>query len=91
VTRTLSKLFSWGDNVDYKTSKHLPTIPVLLVAALTIEGLGALCLITGFAARAAVALVFFYLLSALTVSATPPDDPSKPRPRYACRVPASFR
>jgi hypothetical protein len=40
--------------------KHLPTIPVLLVAALTIEGLGSLCLITGPAARAAVALVFLY-------------------------------
>ena len=33
-----------------------------MVAALTIEGLGSLCLITGFAARAAAAWCFFYLL-----------------------------
>ena len=62
MTSTLSKLFSWGDNVDYVTSKHLPTIPVLLAGALTIEVLGSLCLITGFAARAAAAWCFFYLL-----------------------------
>jgi putative oxidoreductase len=62
VTSTLSKSFRWGDNVDYMTSKHLPMIPVLLVAALAIEGLGSLCLITGFAARAAAALMFLYLL-----------------------------
>jgi putative oxidoreductase len=62
VTSTLSKLFSWGSNVDYMTSKHLPMIPVLLAAALAIEGLGSLCLITGFAARAAASVIFIYLI-----------------------------
>jgi uncharacterized membrane protein YphA (DoxX/SURF4 family) len=62
VTSTLSKLFSWGSNVDYMTSKHLPMIPVLLAGALVIEGLGSLCLITGFAARAAASVIFIYLI-----------------------------
>jgi putative oxidoreductase len=62
VTSTLSKLFSWGSNVDYMTSKHLPMIPLLLAGALAIEGLGSLCLITGFAARAAASVIFIYLI-----------------------------
>lgn len=62
VTSTLSKLFSWNGNVDYMTSKHLPMIPVLLAAALAIEGLGSLCLITGVAARAAATVLFLYLI-----------------------------
>jgi putative oxidoreductase len=62
VTSTLSKLFSWNGNVDYMTSKHLPMIPVLLAAALAIEGLGSLCLITGVAARAAATVMFLYLI-----------------------------
>jgi putative oxidoreductase len=62
VTSTLSKLFSWNGNVDYMTSKHLPMIPVLLAAALAIEGLGSLCLITGVAARAAATVMFLYLM-----------------------------
>ena len=37
-------------------------IPVLLAAALVIEGLGSLCLITGFAARAAATVMFLYLI-----------------------------
>jgi putative oxidoreductase len=62
VTSTLSKLFSWNGNVDYMASKHLPMIPVLLAAALAIEGLGSLCLITGVAARAAATVMFLYLI-----------------------------
>ena len=62
VTSAISKSFGWAGNVEYMTSKHLPLIPVLLFAALLIEALGSLCLITGFAARAAATVMFLYLI-----------------------------
>jgi putative oxidoreductase len=62
VTSAISKLFGWNSNVEYMASKHMPAIPLLLGAALLIETLGSICLITGFAARAAAAVMFLYLV-----------------------------
>jgi len=62
VTSAISKSFSWDSNVEYMTSKHMPLIPVLLVAALLVEGLGSLCLIAGFAARLAATVMFLYMI-----------------------------
>lgn len=62
VTSAISKSFGWAGNVEYMASKHLPLIPVLLFAALLIEALGSLCLITGFAARTAATVMFIYLI-----------------------------
>jgi putative oxidoreductase len=62
VTSAISKSFGWAGNVEYMTSKHLPLIPVLLFGALLIEALGSLCLIAGFAARAAATMMFLYMI-----------------------------
>jgi putative oxidoreductase len=62
VTSAISKSFRWDSNVEYLTSKHVPLIPVLLVAALLVESLGSLCLIVGFAARLAAAVMFLYMI-----------------------------
>ena len=62
VTSAISKAFSWPDNVAYMSGKHMPLIPLLLAAALLVEALGGLCLITGLAARSAAAILFLYLI-----------------------------
>jgi putative oxidoreductase len=62
VTSAISKIFGWNANVEYMASKHMHAIPLLLGAALLIEVLGPICLITGFAARAAAAVMFLYLV-----------------------------
>ena len=62
ATSAISKSFGWAGNVEYMSSKHLPLIPLLLAAALLIEALGSLCLITGFAARPAATVMFLYMI-----------------------------
>ena len=62
ATSAISKSFGWAGNVEYMSSKHLPLIPILLAAALLIEALGSLCLITGFAARLAATVMFLYMI-----------------------------
>src|ERR1700720_4058067 len=61
-TSAISKSFGWAGNVEYMSSKHLPLIPLLLAAALLIEPLGSLCLITGFAPRLAATVMFLYMI-----------------------------
>src|ERR1700676_1713779 len=61
-TSAISKSFGWAGNVEYMSSKHLPLIPLLLAAALLIEALGSLCLITGVAARLAATVMFLYMI-----------------------------
>lgn len=61
-TSAMSKSFGWAANVEYVSSRHLPLIPLLLHAALLIEGLGSICLITGFAARLAATALFLYMI-----------------------------
>jgi putative oxidoreductase len=62
-TSAISKSFGWAGNVEYMSSRHLPLIPLLLAAALLIEAFGSLCLITGFAARLAATIMFFYMIA----------------------------
>lgn len=61
-TSAISKSFGWAGNVEYMSSRHLPFIPLLLSAALLIEGLGSICLLTGFAARLAATVMFLYMI-----------------------------
>lgn len=62
ATSGIAKIFSWSGNIAYMNTRHLPLIPLLLAAALVIEVGGSLCLITGFYARWAAAVLFVYLL-----------------------------
>lgn len=65
VTSAYSKLFGWESNVSYLASKHITNpalVDIMLVGALLIEGLGALCLITGFQARIAGLIMFIYMI-----------------------------
>jgi putative oxidoreductase len=63
VTSAYSKIFGWSANVEYMHSKHMPAAAVLLAFALVIEAVGSFCLITGFAARIAATVMFFYMIA----------------------------
>ena len=55
------KLSGWSGQEAYMASHGMRFIPVLLSAALAIELLGSICVVTGFGARAAAATMFVYL------------------------------
>jgi putative oxidoreductase len=61
VNATLGKIFDWSGQAAYMASHGLPMIRPLLTAALVIEGVGSVCLITGYRARSAAAVMFVYL------------------------------
>lgn len=62
ATSAISKMFGWSGNVDYVRSKGLPMVTLLVAAALAIELIGSLSLITGYYARTAALVMFFYLI-----------------------------
>jgi putative oxidoreductase len=62
ATSGLAKIFSWQGNVQYMSTRHLPMIPVLLVAAMVVEVGGSICLITGYRAREAAFIMFLYMI-----------------------------
>ena len=62
VTSAHSKIFGWSANVEYMHSKHMPAAALLLAAALVVEAVGSVCLITGFGARIAATVMFFYMI-----------------------------
>lgn len=47
ATSGIAKVFSWSGNVQYRSTRHLPMIPVLLAIATVVELAGSVCLITG--------------------------------------------
>ena len=61
ATSGIGKVFSWQANIQYMSTRHLPGIPVFLAMAAVIELGGSLSLITGFRAREAAIIMFFYL------------------------------
>jgi putative oxidoreductase len=62
ITSGLAKVFSWGANVQYMSTRHLPAIPILLALAAVIEIGGSICLITGYQSRAAALVMFGYMI-----------------------------
>jgi putative oxidoreductase len=55
------KTFDWSGQAAYMQSKGMTMIVPLLAMALVIEAVGSLCLITGYRARTAAAVMFVYL------------------------------
>jgi putative oxidoreductase len=55
------KVFGWAGQAAYMQSKGMTMITPLLAMALVIEAVGCLCLITGYRARTAAAVMFVYL------------------------------
>ncbi|HET9709311.1 MAG TPA: DoxX family protein [Gemmatimonadales bacterium] len=55
------KIFGWAGQEAYMAAAGMTMIGPLLGAALAIEALGTLCVVTGFQARAAAAVMFVYL------------------------------
>ena len=55
------KAFGWSGQAAYMASQGMTFIPSLLAAALVIEAVGSLCLITGFVARQAAGVMCVYL------------------------------
>jgi len=66
ATSGIAKIFGWSGNVAYMNTRHLPMIPLLLAAALVIEVAGSVCVVTGYQARIA-AFVMFWYTTAVTV------------------------
>ena len=66
ATSGIGKVFGWSGNVAYMSTRHLPMIPLLLAIALLIELAGSACLVTGYQARIA-AFVMFWYTTAVTV------------------------
>jgi putative oxidoreductase len=66
ATSGIGKIFSWSSNITYMSTRHLSMIPLLLAVALVVEVVGSLCLITGYQARIAAFIMFWYL-TAVTV------------------------
>ena len=62
ATSAYSKAFFWAGNMEYMNGKHLPMPGLLLAAALVVETLGSLCLVSGFLARPAAFVVFLYMI-----------------------------
>ncbi len=61
VIAAYSKATGWSGQAAYMASHGMTMINPLLAAALVIEGVGSLCLLTGFEARVAAAVMFVYL------------------------------
>ena len=55
------KVFGWSDQAAYMAAHHMTMITPLLAAALVIEAVGSICLISGVLARTAGAIMFLYL------------------------------
>jgi putative oxidoreductase len=55
------KMFGWSGQAAYMASKGMTMVAPLLAAALVIEAAGSLCLILGYRARVAAAVMFVYL------------------------------
>jgi putative oxidoreductase len=55
------KIFGWAGQAAYMQAKGMTMITPLLAIALVIEAVGSLCLITGYRARTAAAVMFVYL------------------------------
>ena len=67
ATSGLGKIFDWSGNIGYMSTRHLPMIPMLLAMALVVEVGGSVCLVTGFQARWAAAVMCAYLLAVTVV------------------------
>lgn len=61
VVAALGKALGWPGQATYMASQGMTMIVPLLGAALAIEAVGSLCLITGFKARPAAAIMCAYL------------------------------
>src|ERR1700730_2518348 len=55
------KILGWSGQAAYMQSKGMIMVTPLLTIALVIEAVGSLCLITGYRARTATAVMFVYL------------------------------
>jgi putative oxidoreductase len=64
ATSGIGKIFDWPGNVAYMSTRHLPMISVLLAAAMVIEVAGSVCLVTGYQARIAAFVIFWYTTAA---------------------------
>lgn len=62
ATSAYSKAFGWAGNMEYMQMKHMPLPGLLLAAALLVEVVGSLCLLSGFMARPAAVVVFLYMV-----------------------------
>jgi putative oxidoreductase len=61
VIAVIGKALGWSGQAAYMASQGMTMIAPLLGAALVIEAVGSLCLITGWKARSAAAIMFVYL------------------------------
>jgi putative oxidoreductase len=65
IVTGIVRLSQWSPSVDYLAGMGIPVVPVLLAVALLLQFLAALCVLTGFMARAGA-----IVLALLTIPAT---------------------
>jgi putative oxidoreductase len=63
ATSGIAKVLTWSGNVAYMSTRHLPLIPLLLAIATIVELGGSICLVTGYQARMAALIMFFYMIA----------------------------
>ena len=61
VIAALGKSFDWSGQAAYMSSHGMSMVAPLLGAALVIEAVGSICLVTGFKSREAAAIMCVYL------------------------------
>jgi putative oxidoreductase len=62
VPAAISKATSWDGNASYMASRGIPLVPVALALSLVIEAAGSVCLVLGWRAREAAAMMAVYLV-----------------------------
>jgi len=62
VPAVISKATSWDGNASYMASRGIPVVPVALALSLVIEAAGSVCLVLGWRAREAAAVMAIYLV-----------------------------
>jgi putative oxidoreductase len=62
VPAAISKATSWDANASYMASRGIPLVPIALALSLAIEAAGSMCLVLGWRAREAAAVMAVYLV-----------------------------
>lgn len=62
VPAAYSKATAWDGNASYMASRGIPLVSVALALSLVIEAVGSVCLVLGWRAREAAAVMAIYLV-----------------------------
>jgi putative oxidoreductase len=58
----LSAVFGWTQTSAYMSAREMPSVPILLAAAVAVELLGGFCLLIGWKTRLMALVLLFFLI-----------------------------